>query len=58
MTFKVIFTHNPQDFFSGLEPYELCEVVRFESQDEIPAILDRVAEGYKAVIVIDGDGDG
>ena len=59
MGYKAILTHNPQDFFDGTEPFELCEMVRFEngnSRSEIQRILNMVANGYKAVLVFDDGG--
>lgn len=55
--YKVIFTHNPQDFFNGSEPGELTEIrpVRLLG---LRQILRKVDEGYKAVIVKGGDGNG
>lgn len=57
MKYKAIFTHNPQDFFEGAEPFELCQVLRFEPDDEAAfrEILSLVDEGYKAVITMGGD---
>lgn len=59
MSYKAILTHNPQDFFDGTEPYELCVVIHFEngnSLSEIRDILNFVDSGYKAVIVFDDGG--
>ncbi len=61
MKYKAILTHNPQDFFDGSEPHELCEKVEFDGSDDCPkiqAILQLVSNGYKAIIFRGGDEHG
>ena len=55
MRFKAVFTHNPQDFFNGSEPIELCETIEFEINkeplDEVFAdIIYEVSDGYSVII--------
>ena len=50
MTYTIVFTHNPQDFFEGIEPYDLI-VVREATSEELEAeILPMVDGGYKAIV--------
>lgn len=53
MRYTVIFTHNPQDFFEGSEPDDLCEIKITDNinHETISMILDQVKEGYKAIIM-------
>lgn len=49
----VIFTHNPQDFFEGIEAPELNEIKRV-SIEELQEVLEPMLnEGYKAIIIGD-----
>lgn len=52
MRYKAVLTHNPQDFFDGTEPHELCETVEFNTHShvKIKRILKAVNNGYKAII--------
>ena len=53
MSYKAILTHNPQDFFEGIEPDELRETIEFDNngnKKEITKVLDMVSDGYKAII--------
>ena len=53
MKYRTFLTHNPQEFFEGLEDPELTEVVEIADADDMKAvkeILHYVDEGYKAII--------
>lgn len=54
MEYKVILTHNPQDFFEGIEPEDLTETVIIKSAEDLRPILDMVSGGYKAIITQTG----
>ena len=50
MTYSVVFTHNPQDFFEGIEPDDLI-VVREVTNEELESeIVPMVDGGYKAIV--------
>ena len=50
MKYTIVFTHNPQDFFEGIEPEDLT-VVREATNEELETeIAQMVAGGYKAVV--------
>jgi len=48
-TFTLICTHNPQDFFNGVEPDELIEVC--QSTDLERDIKKQLAKGYTVIII-------
>lgn len=50
--YLAVLTHNPQDFFDGTEPNELCETVEFKrlSRSVRKNLLGAVRNGYKAII--------
>ena len=52
LNYKAVLTHNPQDFFDGTEPYEMCETVAFSHRNrkKIRHVLKAVDNGYKAII--------
>lgn len=52
LRYKAVLTHNPQDFFDGTEPHELCETVVFSRRNrkKIRRVLKAVDNGYKAII--------
>lgn len=50
MKYKVILTHNPQDFFEGIEPEDLTETRIAETAEDLAEILEKVYGGYKAII--------
>ena len=50
MKYTIVFTHNPQDFFEGIEP-EYLTVVREAAGEELEAeIVPMVDGGYKAIV--------
>ena len=50
MKYTIVFTHNPQDFFEGIEP-EYLTVVREATNEELEAeIVPMVDGGYKAIV--------
>ena len=50
MKYTIVFTHNPQDFFEGIEPGDLI-VVREATNEELEAeIVPMVDGGYKAIV--------
>ena len=50
MKYAIVFTHNPQDFFEGIEP-EYLTVVREATNEKLEAeIVPMVDEGYKAIV--------
>lgn len=50
MKYTIVFTHNPQDFFEGIEPDDLI-VVREATNEELEAeIVQMCADGYKAIV--------
>lgn len=55
MKFRIISTHNPQDFFNGDEPFELSKV---QEADTLDAIVEQeLKDGYKVIVTIpDKDG--
>ena len=50
MPYHVILTHNPQDFFEGVEPDELTLEFYPESDDDWANILRLVDGGYVAIV--------
>lgn len=53
-TYHVVYTHNPQEFFDGIEPEDLTEDHTVPS-DNLMEIFDMVDAGYKAIIFPGGD---
>ena len=50
MKYTIVFTHNPQDYFDGMEPGELA-VYREVDADELSlSIAPMCADGYKAIV--------
>ena len=50
MDYKIIATHNPQDFFEGIEPEDLTEY--YEATNEnISEIISKCIEGGYVVII-------
>ena len=45
MKYTIVFTHNPQDFFEGIEPEDLI-VVQEATNEELEAEIARVMSGY------------
>ena len=55
MKYTIVFTHNPQDFFEGIEPDDLI-VVREATNEELEAkIVPMVDGGYKAIVFQAGE---
>lgn len=55
--YRVVLTHDPQDFFEGAIDV-IAEEMTIENQDDIASIketLDMVDGGYKAIIFPKGD---
>jgi hypothetical protein len=54
MKFRLICTHNPQDFFNGDEPIELAKV--YETDNLNDAIAREIMNGYKVIVtMLDAD---
>lgn len=50
MKYTIVFTHNPQDYFEGIEPDELT-VYRDVDTDELSLLIAPMcADGYKAIV--------
>ena len=55
MKYTIVFTHNPQDFFEGIEPEDLI-VVQEATNEELEAeIVPMVDGGYKAIVFQAGE---
>ena len=55
MKYTIVFTHNPQDFFEGIDPDDLI-VVREATNEELEAkIVPIVDGGYKAIVFQAGE---
>jgi hypothetical protein len=53
--YKIVCTHNPQEFFNGAEPVELAKTVLTDDLNaDVPKVLDG---GYKAIVTYAGDGE-
>lgn len=59
MKYKVVLTHNPQEYFEDLEPEELTIIKWFDERSlfqNFNWILDKIKNGYKAIIILqEGD---
>lgn len=53
MNYTIIFTHNPQDFFEGIEPSELVEIRNVCGEDLRPQLEPMIKDGYKAIVLPD-----
>ena len=50
MKYTIVFTHNPQDYFEGIEPDELT-VYRDVDTDELSLLIAPMcADGYNAIV--------
>ena len=50
MKYTIVFTHNPQDFFEGIEPEDLT-VYREVDADELSLSISQMCvDGYKAIV--------
>ena len=55
MKYTIVFTHNPQDFFEGIEPDDLI-VVREVTNEELESeIVPMVDGGHKAIVFQAGE---
>ena len=50
MKYTIVFTHNPQDFFEGIEPEDLIVVQEATSEELESEIVPMVDGGYKAIV--------
>lgn len=50
MKYTIVFTHNPQDFFEGIEPEDLIVVREATSEELVAEIVPMVDGGYKAIV--------
>ena len=48
--YKATFTHNPQDYFNGIEPDELVETKTISDIFDLAQVFEKVDDGYKAII--------
>jgi hypothetical protein len=51
LKFYVIGTHNPQDFFTGLEPDELVEEKEANKENLAEIVTDLLNGGYKVIVL-------
>lgn len=51
MKFYVIGTHNPQDFFTGIEPDELAEEKEANQDNLAEIVTDLLNGGYKVIVL-------
>lgn len=51
MKFYVIGTHNPQDFFTGIEPDELVEEKEANQDNLAEIVTDLLNGGYKVIVL-------
>ena len=50
MKYTIVFTHNPRDFYEGIDPDDLI-VVREATNEELASeIVPTVDGGYKAIV--------
>lgn len=50
MKYTIVFTHNPQDFFEGIEPGDLIVVQEATNEELESEIVPMVDGGYKAIV--------
>ena len=50
MRFEVISTHNPQDFYNGIEPNDLVKVFITDEEDLIETIKELLNGGYQIIV--------
>jgi len=57
MKYKVVLTHNPQDYFEGAEPDDLISEISFKRSESgaFDTILAMIDGGYTAIITPDED---
>lgn len=51
--FKIYCTHNPQDFFNGDEPAELCKA--YYTSDLEADVSKEIEEGYRVIVTKGND---
>lgn len=49
MNFQVIGTHNPQDFYNGVEPNDLVRVFITDEEGLIKVIKELLNDGYQVI---------
>ena len=50
LKYTIVFTHNPQDFFEGIDPEDLT-VYREVDADELSLSISQMCvDGYKAIV--------
>lgn len=54
--FRLICTHNPQDFFNGIEPIDLSLICESDHLED--AVCNAIDGGYQVIITKAGDIDG
>ena len=50
MTYQTIATHNPQDFFNGIEPENLPEYYEATNENLIEVVSKCIDGGYTVII--------
>jgi hypothetical protein len=50
MIYQIIATHNPQDFFEGIEPEDLPEYYEATNENLIEIISKCIDDGYTVII--------
>ncbi len=50
MLFQIIATHNPQDFFEGKEPEDLCQYCTTEEKDLSRIVKGCLQGGYVVIV--------
>ena len=55
MKYTIVFTHNPQDFFEGIEPGDLIVVQEATNEELESEIVPMVDGGYKAIVFQAGE---
>ena len=55
MIYQIIATHNPQDFFEGIEPENLPEYYEASNENLIDIVSNCVNGGYTVIIYLKED---
>lgn len=50
MKYTIVFTHNPQDFFEGIEPEDFTVIKEATDEELEVEIVQMVDGGYKAIV--------
>lgn len=53
--FKVICTHNPQEFFNGSEPAELARIHEADTLDDL--VQAEIKGGYQVIVTMPEGGE-